>query len=116
MSLRDRIIRAFGGTPPSQMATIEARVHEITQHARLRARRELVPGIRMGMWVIWDGRICIANGITDAGLLDLHVINPDGTTMMTTHQSPVFVTPARIRDVPEPRRDVAKLRELGYED
>lgn len=114
MSFRDSIIRALGGTPAADVQAMHARAMEITQPARA-GRRELLPGIRRGMWGVWQDRPVIVNDMRD-GLLELHVINPDGTTLYAVHQSPLAVRQARISEVPEPRRNIDALRSLGYED
>lgn len=114
MSLRDRIIKALGGSPPAEVANLHARSMQITQSARLQ-RRELLPGIRRGMWGVWQERPVIVHDMRD-GLLELHVIQPDGTTLYATLQPPLTVRQARIAEIPEPRRNVDVLRKQGYED
>lgn len=121
--MRDWLIKKLGGATPAEAQdarakeqAMQARVMEITQAARIRSRRELMPGIRLGMWCVWDGRVGIATGVHERGFLSLDLVDDSGQTFMFTHQPRMAVRQAKISEIPEPRRNVAVLRQMGYED
>lgn len=106
--MRDWLIRKLGGTPPGAQSRVLGGVPK---------RRELVPGLPRGRWVVWNERVGIAHDVTDDGLIEVHLVNEKGETILVTHQAPDTLRHAKRLEIPEARRPTQATATLrGYEE
>lgn len=76
--------------------------------------KELAPGIRVGSWVVWEGKIGISHPGID-GLVEVHLVNDKGETYLQTLQPVSALRKARVSEIPESRRpDKVTANRLGY--
>lgn len=120
MSLRDWAITKLGGTPP-QTHVMQAGRAGVSMRGM---NRPLAPGCRVGMWVRWNDRTAIVQGATDDGLIELHIVNNAGETVLVTHQPWESMRRAMIGEIPPSRLplnaldklDMDRLQRLGYKE
>ena len=101
-------------SPPVQAAAPAPAVYNIQAPARV-SRATPIPGIRIGMWVIADERPGIVNRVLPDGYLEVHLIQPDGSTSLVLPRPASEVRQARISEIPESRRKPNRLAQLGYQ-
>lgn len=76
--------------------------------------RELAPDIRVGSWVVWEGKVGISHPGID-GLVEVHLVNDKGETYLQTLQPVSDLRKARVSEIPACRRpDKTTAERLGY--
>lgn len=81
-----------------------------------RPRKAMAGGVPKGRWIVWNQRVGIAHDELD-GMIEVHLTDEDGGTVLVTHQPPESLREARLSEIPEARRPSAELNaSLGYRE